>query len=112
MKTKTKISGYILRRSAAALLFSGAIVALCSAINLPEQHPKTLAPPDNAAFSGSYTVTGPGPTCVPPPPDMVSWWPGDGNADDITGSNNGAFVGNSSFSTGEVDQAFSFDGSN
>jgi N-acetylneuraminic acid mutarotase len=35
MKTKTKISAYILRGSTAALLFSCVIVALCSAINLP-----------------------------------------------------------------------------
>ena len=28
-------------------------------------------------------------TCTPPPPNMVSWWPGEGNANDIQGSNNG-----------------------
>jgi hypothetical protein len=22
-------------------------------------------------------------TCIPPPPGMVGWWPGDGNANDI-----------------------------
>jgi hypothetical protein len=50
MKTNNKISGYILRGSTAALLFSCVIVALCSAINLPEQLPKALPPQDNAAF--------------------------------------------------------------
>jgi N-acetylneuraminic acid mutarotase len=50
MKTNNKINGYILRRSAAALLFSCVVVALCSAINLPEQPPKALPPQDNAAF--------------------------------------------------------------
>jgi hypothetical protein len=39
MKTKNKISAYILRGSTAALPFSCMIVALCSAINLPEQPP-------------------------------------------------------------------------
>jgi hypothetical protein len=50
--------------------------------------------------------------CVPPPPDMVSWWPGDGNTDDIIDGNSGAFVGNATYAAGEVGQAFSFDGSN
>ena len=53
MKTKNKISAYILRGSTAALLFSCVIVALCSAINLPEQPPKVLAPQDNAAFGAN-----------------------------------------------------------
>ena len=53
MKTKNKISAYILRGSTAALLFSCVIVALCSAINLPEQPPKALPPQDNAAFSAN-----------------------------------------------------------
>src|SRR4030095_14982349 len=53
MKTKSKISAYILRRSAAALLFSCAIVALCSAINISGQSPKPTAPQRNAAFSAN-----------------------------------------------------------
>jgi len=53
MKTKTKLSAYILRGSTAALLFSCVIVALCSAINLPEQPPKALPPQDNAAFGSN-----------------------------------------------------------
>ena len=40
MKTKTKISGYILRGSAAALLLLCVVVALCSAFNLPNDPPK------------------------------------------------------------------------
>jgi hypothetical protein len=48
MKTKSKTSAY-LRRSTVALLFSCLIVALCSAINLPEQSTKPLAPRDSAA---------------------------------------------------------------
>ena len=53
MKTKNKISAYILRGSTAALLLSCAIVALCSAINLPEQPLKVLPPQDNAAFGAN-----------------------------------------------------------
>ena len=53
MKTNNKISAYILRGSTTALLFSCVIVALCSAINLPEQPPKALPPQDNAAFGAN-----------------------------------------------------------
>src|SRR5262249_9142860 len=52
MKTKI-ISAYILRGSTTALVFSCVIVALCSAINLPEQSSKALPPHDNAGFGAS-----------------------------------------------------------
>ena len=52
-ENKNKLSAYILRGSTAALLFSCVIVALCSAINLPEQPPKALPPQDNAAFGAN-----------------------------------------------------------
>jgi len=51
----------------------------------------------------------PGP-CVEPPPNMVGWWPGDGNADDIQGSNNGSLQNGATFVAGKVSQAFSLDG--
>src|SRR5437762_4407720 len=57
MKTKSKLNAYILRGSATALLLSCVIVALCSAINLPEQAPTALPPQDNAAFGASRTLT-------------------------------------------------------
>src|SRR5437764_9896144 len=57
MKTKSKLNAYILRGSATALLLSCVIVALCSAINLPEQAPKALPPQDNAAFGASRTLS-------------------------------------------------------
>ena len=49
-------------------------------------------------------------TCTPPAPNMVSWWPGDGNANDIQGSNNGTLEGEATFSAGKVGQAFKFNG--
>src|SRR5215831_20363999 len=57
MKTKT-ISAYIFRGSMAALLFSCMIVALCSAINLPEQSSKALPPQDNAGFGANAHQSG------------------------------------------------------
>jgi len=49
--------------------------------------------------------------CVQPPPNMVSWWPGDGNANDIVGTNLGNLHG-ATFAPGKVDQALSFNGVN
>jgi len=50
------------------------------------------------------------PVCTPPPANLVSWWPGDGNASDIAGGNNGTLVNGATFAAGIVGQAFSFDG--
>ena len=50
MQTKSKISAYILRSAAAALLLSCVIVAFCSAINLTNHPPKFPVPQDNPAF--------------------------------------------------------------
>ena len=48
--------------------------------------------------------------CTPPPADMIDWWPGDGNANDIRGLNDGTPQGDTTFAAGKVGQAFSFDG--
>src|SRR5262245_26565346 len=53
MKTNNKLNAYILRGSTIALLFSCVIVALCWAINLPQQPPKALPPQDSAAFDAN-----------------------------------------------------------
>src|SRR5437899_649036 len=57
MKTKSKFSAYILRGSTTVLLFSCVIIALCSAINLPEQPAKAIAPQNNAAFGASRSLS-------------------------------------------------------
>ncbi len=48
--------------------------------------------------------------CVQPPVGLVSWWPGDGNANDIAGTNHGTLESGATFALGRVGQAFSFDG--
>jgi N-acetylneuraminic acid mutarotase len=53
MKTNSKLSAYILRGSTTALLFTCVIVALCSAINLPEQPPEARLPRGNAVFGAN-----------------------------------------------------------
>ncbi len=50
--------------------------------------------------------------CVAPPPGMVGWWPGDGDASDIVGGNNGVMQNGAAFGAGEVRQAFRLDGIN
>jgi hypothetical protein len=62
--------------------------------------------------AGSAGKCVPPPNCIPPPSGLVSWWPGEGSADDIIGTNNGTLVGGASFVSGEVGQAFSFNGAN
>ncbi len=63
-------------------------------------------------FLGLLTTTDAlgGVVCTEPPSDLVSWWPGDGNAFDIQDANDGTLQGNTTFAAGKVDQAFSFDG--
>jgi len=48
--------------------------------------------------------------CTPPPSGLVSWWAAEGNANDAFGTNNGTLFGGTSFTKGEVGQAFQFDG--
>ena len=47
-------------------------------------------------------------SCTPRPSGMVSWWPGDGNANDIVGGMGGALNGTATYAPGMVAQAFSF----
>jgi len=51
------------------------------------------------------------PPCAPPPSGLVAWWRAEGNALDTAGVNNGTLFGGSSYVSGEVGQAFEFDGS-
>ena len=50
-------------------------------------------------------------TCSSPSAGLVSWWPGEGNAADIAGTNSGVLQNGAGFAIGEVGQAFNLDGS-
>jgi hypothetical protein len=51
--------------------------------------------------------------CFPAPAGLVGWWPGEGNAGDVVGTNNGTLQGGTIASTaGVVGSAFGFDGTN
>jgi hypothetical protein len=52
-------------------------------------------------------------SCTPAATGLIGWWPGDGNANDLTGANNGILQGGASAATVGFDGlAFSFDGTN
>jgi RHS repeat-associated protein len=48
--------------------------------------------------------------CLAPPPGLVAWWTGDGDATDLLGVYNGVLENGASFASGEVGQAFNLDG--
>jgi hypothetical protein len=58
--------------------------------------------------AGTQTITATGTAIFPA--GMISSWPGEGNANDIVGGNNGTLHGGVAFATGEVGQAFHFTG--
>ena len=64
-----------------------------------------------AAMGATQALAQSSPVCVPPPSGMVAWWPGDGNALDLAGGNNATWLGTVAYTTGEVGQAFSLNGS-
>jgi hypothetical protein len=59
----------------------------------------------NFASAGSQMQS-----CVAPPGEMLSWWPGDDTPNDIVGGNNGTWTGGPAYAPGAVADAFSFDG--
>lgn len=76
----------------------------------------TLSSPQNATLARSQAIgtilnddtTTPG--CQQPPSGVANWWPGEGNAADISGDKPGTLQNGASFAAGKVGQAFSFDG--
>src|ERR1041385_4922746 len=54
-----------------------------------------------------------GAACVPPVSGLISWWPAEGSAADIAGTNNGVLQGGTTANTAGIDgTAFNFDGTN
>ena len=67
----------------------------------------------NAGSAGKCTLVVTTNNCVTPPSGLISWWPGEGNANDIIGTNNGTLAGSGvTFANGEVGQGFRLDGTN
>src|SRR5947209_5978726 len=52
-------------------------------------------------------------TCTSPPAGLAGWWPAEGNANDIIGTNNGSLIGGvTAGAAGMVGTTFTFDGTN
>ncbi len=64
-----------------------------------------------AVLSSNASLTVTQSTCTNAPAGLVSWWPGEGNGNDVAGNNPGTVTG-VSYSAGEVGQAFNFNGTN
>src|ERR1039458_1589431 len=62
--------------------------------------------------SNAVLTVNPPPPCTPLPPGLVGWWRGEGNCLDQAGGNNGVLQNGASFASGEIGQAFTFDGVN
>ena len=60
--------------------------------------------------SNAVLMVNPHPPCAPVPTGLVGWWPGEGDANDVLGLNNGTLMNGVGFAPGEVGQAFSLDG--
>ncbi|MBI4450889.1 LamG domain-containing protein, partial [Candidatus Woesearchaeota archaeon] len=66
--------------------------------------------------SGTGTTTTTGQTasctgqCATPPSGAISWWKGEGNANDAIDGNHGTLQNGATFAAGKTGQAFSFDG--
>jgi len=63
----------------------------------------------NASCSASVQISN---SCSPQQPGLVSWWPGNNNANDLIGGNNGTLENGTGFGLGEVEDAFFLNGSN
>jgi len=55
---------------------------------------------------------GAGSTAADAPTGLISWWPGDGHAQDVVDGNHGTMENGAGFAPGMVLEAFSFDGVN
>jgi len=106
MKKNTPARAFALRIIAVVLCFAGVLIALF-VLGAPTG---SFQPQGTATPTPTPTPTPP--VCTPPPSGMVSWWPAEGDANDIQDGNDGTLENSAGFATGEVGQAFSFDGSN
>jgi hypothetical protein len=71
--------------------------------------PRTNTRPGERA-PATNTLARPG--CVPPPPGLIAWWPGDGHASDVVGNLHGVPVNGADYGPGLMGRAFRVNGSN
>ena len=91
------------RISTTAKIAFGLVIGFVALITLPFAHSRAQVTGKRANASAAANA------CTPAPSGIVAWYPGEGNANDIQGNNNGT-LHNVTFAPGEVGQAFSFNG--
>ena len=64
-------------------------------------------PANNLSVLVATAVSNP---CLPPLAGLAGWWPADGNANDLLGTNNGVLANGATFAPGKSGLAFSFNG--
>jgi hypothetical protein len=82
----------------------------CPPTGTPTATPTSTPTPSPTATPTSSPTPTAAPGCVGPPPGLVSWWPGDGNALDLIGGNDGARRNGAGFAPGLVGEAIHLDG--
>ena len=70
----------------------------------------TIISDNGASATATKEITVLPRACATPPEGMVAWLPGDNNVDELISGNDGIFMNGTTFGTGMVDEAFSFDG--
>src|SRR5882724_8111154 len=100
------------QRNARTIVFSLSALGLLIVALVSSNYISPRAKAQNSEVGAAVLISPTaGPACVAPPSGMAGWWPGENNANDIQGANNGTLQGGVSFASGEVGQAFSFNGS-
>ena len=86
--------------------YSSGYVGLC--VNLNYATPTRW---NNVKISGSLAAGGAvsSPGSIAPPRGLICWWPGDGDVNDLVGSNKGVPHNGTGYGSGLVGEAFSFD---
>ena len=78
--------------------------------NSPDSFSCVVSNAYGAVTSAVATLTVTLPGCVEPPPGISGWWPGESNAVDIIGGNNGVLLNGAGFTNAVVGKGFAFDG--
>jgi hypothetical protein len=74
---------------------------------------ESVSPAEDNTANNSATLSNFGviaASCIPASPGLVSWWPGEGSANDRVEGNSGILQNGATFAPGKVGQAFSLDG--
>lgn len=79
-------------------------------IDEPAIYNRALSATEVQAIFNAGTAGKTKPTATTAPANLVGFWSGDGNANDIAGTNNGTLINGTPFAPGEAGQTFSFDG--